>query len=165
MVGDVYLNNDNFGNWFINSKNLYIGQSTLHLAVINNDTAMAELLLKNGADVNARACGDFFMPTDAKKGVKLTNYEGFLQFMTDIFSIGYAYYGEYPLAFAACFEYKDMYDLLMDYGADPNLKDTFGNTILHICVITQSRVCFYSTHEYKCAGHVFLCRAAFETRS
>ena len=38
----------------------------------------------------------------------------------------YAYYGEYPLAFAACFGNKDIYDLLIQYGADPDRQDVFG---------------------------------------
>ncbi|KHJ80179.1 ankyrin repeat protein, partial [Oesophagostomum dentatum] len=53
-------------------------------------------------------------------------------------TLGYAYYGEYPLAFAACFGNKDIYDLLIQYGANPNLQDSFGNTILHMCVINYS---------------------------
>lgn len=52
-----------------------------------------------------------------------------------LFSTGYAYYGEYPASFAACFENKEMYDYLIRRGADPNRKDTFGNTVLHLCVI------------------------------
>lgn len=32
-----------------------------------------------------------------------------------------AYYGEYPLCLAACFANKDIYDYLIDQGADPNL--------------------------------------------
>jgi hypothetical protein len=53
---------------------------------------------------------------------------------------GYAYYGEYPLAFAACFGNKDIYDLLIQYGANPNKQDMFGNTILHMCVINYNTV-------------------------
>lgn len=56
------------------------------------------------------------------------------------FFLGYAYYGEYPLAFAACFGNKDIYDLLIQYGGDPNMQDMFGNTILHMCVIKYSNV-------------------------
>ena len=53
---------------------------------------------------------------------------------------GYAYYGEYPLAFAACFGREEVYDYLLDHGADPNLRDTFGNTVLHMMVITNQIV-------------------------
>ena len=28
-----------------------------------------------------------------------------------------------------------MYDILVKHGADPNKQDTFGNTVLHLCVI------------------------------
>jgi ankyrin repeat protein len=55
--------------------------------------------------------------------------------------LGYAYYGEYPLAFAACF--GNMYDLLIEFGADPNRQDIYGNTILHMCVINYSNVSRY----------------------
>lgn len=61
-------------------------------------------------------------------------------FLFNVWVSGYAYYGEYPLAFAACFGNKDIYDLLIQYGADPNLQDMFGNTILHMCVINYSNV-------------------------
>lgn len=59
-----------------------------------------------------------------------------------VFFSGYAYYGEYPLAFAACFENKDIYDLLLQYGANPDLQDIYGNTCLHMCVINGSNVIF-----------------------
>ena len=48
---------------------------------------------------------------------------------------GYAYYGEYPLAFAASIGRDEIYDYLIDKGADPNLQDSFGNTVLHMVVI------------------------------
>ena len=54
--------------------------------------------------------------------------------------LGYAYYGEYPLAFAACFGNTDMYDFLLEHGADPNLQDSFGNTVLHMVVISNQSV-------------------------
>jgi hypothetical protein len=64
--------------------------------------------------------------------------------MNDVPSIrlftGYAYYGEYPLAFAASFGNEDIYDYLLEHGADPNLKDVFGNTVLHLMVIANQTV-------------------------
>jgi ankyrin repeat protein len=58
-------------------------------------------------------------------------------------SPGYAYYGEYPLAFAACFGHEEIYDYLIDHGADPNMADSFGNTVLHMLVISNQIVCLF----------------------
>ncbi|CAB3409001.1 unnamed protein product [Caenorhabditis bovis] len=114
LANDIYLGDEQFG------------QSALHLAIVHDDYETVSLLLNNKADVNARACGNFFLPEDFKLTNKITDYQG------------YAYYGEYPLAFAACFGNKDIYDLLIQFGANPNLQDSFGNTILHMCVINYS---------------------------
>ncbi|OZC11007.1 transient-receptor-potential calcium channel protein [Onchocerca flexuosa] len=114
LANDIYLGDEMFG------------QSALHLAIVHDDYETVHLLLQNSAEVNARACGTFFLPENQKTSRKSTDYQG------------YAYYGEYPLAFAACFGNKDIYDLLIQYGADPNLQDMFGNTILHMCVINYS---------------------------
>ncbi|VDM94905.1 unnamed protein product [Thelazia callipaeda] len=115
LANDIYLGDEMFG------------QSALHLAIVHDDYETVQLLLQSSAEVNARASGTFFLPEDQKVSYKSsTNYQG------------YAYYGEYPLAFAACFGNKDIYDLLIQYGADPNLQDMFGNTILHMCVINYS---------------------------
>lgn len=49
--------------------------------------------------------------------------------------------GEYPLAWAASVDDKRTYNLLISYGADPNLQDTFGNMILHVIVAKERLVC------------------------
>uniref|UniRef100_A0A915JE52 Ion transport domain-containing protein n=1 Tax=Romanomermis culicivorax TaxID=13658 RepID=A0A915JE52_ROMCU len=104
------------------------GNSLLHLAIVQNDYDLVTFLLEKGADVQQRAIGAFFYPEDQKGAnpKKETNYQGF------------AYYGEYPLAFAACFQNKDVYDKLIEYGANPNMQDSLGNTVLHMCVINNS---------------------------
>uniref|UniRef100_A0A914YX26 Ion transport domain-containing protein n=1 Tax=Panagrolaimus superbus TaxID=310955 RepID=A0A914YX26_9BILA len=48
------------------------------------------------------------------------------------------YFGEYPLAFAACTNQLDCYRLLRAKRADPNQKDTNGNTVLHMTVIHEN---------------------------
>ena len=53
------------------------GETALHLAIVYGDQDLVKLLVENGADVNQRATGRFFLPEDQKKKkVKVTNYEG-----------------------------------------------------------------------------------------
>lgn len=64
--------------------------------------------------------------------------------------IGYAYYGEYPIHFAAATGNQEIYDYLIDHGANPNVQDTFGNTALHMVVICNQVVrLFYKKIEEK----------------
>ncbi|KAK6994962.1 transient receptor potential cation channel subfamily v member 6 [Biomphalaria glabrata] len=117
----------------------YYGESALHIAIIVGDFDSVQLLVESGANVNQRATGRFFLPEDQKKGYTgNTNYEG------------YAYYGEYPLAFAASLGNTDIYDYLLEHGADPNLQDTFGNTVLHMVVIAdQTDMYRYAVRHHK----------------
>ncbi|CAL1532061.1 unnamed protein product [Lymnaea stagnalis] len=117
----------------------YYGESALHIAIVVGDFDSVQLLVEAGAKVNQRATGRFFLPEDQKKGPsENTNYAG------------YAYYGEYPLAFAACLGNKDMYDYLLEHGADPNLQDSFGNTVLHMVVIAdRSDMYRYAVRHHK----------------
>jgi ankyrin repeat protein len=50
------------------------------------------------------------------------------------------YLGEYPLSYAASLDLMDCYKLLRTNKADPNLKDTNGNTVLHMTVIHERLV-------------------------
>ena len=36
----------------------------------------------------------------------------------------------------------EIYDYLIDNGADPNMQDTYGNTVLHMLVIRDQMVSF-----------------------
>lgn len=62
---------------------------------------------------------------------------------------GYAYYGEYPIHFAAATGNQEIYDYLIDHGANPNAQDTFGNTALHMVVICNQVVRLYNDEEKK----------------
>jgi ankyrin repeat protein len=110
-----------------------IGETPLHIAIMYDDLNTIKYLIEiKDFDVNQRCVGGKFT---GGFNVKLTaslvqqsKYEGL------------AYYGEYPLAFAACFANKEIYDYLVEKGADPNLQDTNGNTVLHVLVINNKLV-------------------------
>jgi len=126
----------------------YYGETSVHIVIVNGDLDSLKLLIgRCGADVHARARGRFFMPEDSKDKMKqATNYDG------------YAYYGEYPASFAACFDDKEMYDYLIRKGADPNKQDTFGNTVLHLCVIHNKIDMFFhaTQRRHKIRGDTFV---------
>ena len=94
-----------------------------------------------GAELDRRATGRFFRPLDLLErhaiSLKKSNYDG------------PAYYGEYPLAFAACIGNPEIYDYLIDESyksrpgqgrADPNAQDSFGNTVIHMTIIKNQKV-------------------------
>ena len=76
--------------------------------------ALKYLIDQFGMDVNQRSVNGHFVNGFefklAAKAIMESKYEGL------------AYYGEYPLALAACFANKEIYDFLIDKGADPNLR-------------------------------------------
>lgn len=126
----------------------FYGETAVHITIVNGDLQSFKLLVGQcGADVHARARGRFFLPEDCKDKIKQeTNYDG------------YAYYGEYPASFAACFDNKEMYDYLIRRGADPNRQDTFGNTVLHLCVIHNKIDMFFhaTQRKHKIRGDTFI---------
>jgi transient receptor potential cation channel subfamily V member 5 len=125
LINDIYMSDE------------YYGESVLHLAIVNEDPAMVKFLLDAGADYHERCCGGFMCPEDQKASrndsteqetvvvAPFTNYEG------------YVYWGEYPLSFAACLGQEECYRLTLAKGADPDSKDTNGNTVLHMLVIYE----------------------------
>ncbi|XP_069120807.1 transient receptor potential cation channel subfamily V member 5-like isoform X4 [Argopecten irradians] len=117
----------------------YYGENVLHMAVVNEDPAMVKFLLDKGADVHARCCGRFMCPDDQKDSrsdsldhewvdvCETTNYDG------------HVYFGEYPLSFAACLGQEECVRLLVAKGANPNLQDNNGNTVMHMLVIHDKK--------------------------
>ena len=71
----------------------YHGKTCLHFAIMQNNKKAVKILLDTDkVDIHACARGRFFVPVDINRGdVKLRKHK----------YEGYAYYGEYPLSFAA----------------------------------------------------------------
>ena len=74
--------------------------------------------------------GSFFLPRDQQREVPRaqTDYEGL------------AYLGETLLNWASCCNNEACYNLLVERGADPSAKDSFGNMVLHMIVVCDRQV-------------------------
>lgn len=127
LINDIYLSEE------------YYGENALHMAIVIEDPSMVKFLLDKGADYHQRCCGNFFTPDDQKDSrtdsldhewvdvCQKTNYEG------------HVYFGEYPLSFAACLGQEECVRLLIAKGANPNLQDSNGNTVMHMLVIMDRK--------------------------
>uniref|UniRef100_A0A8C3WLF0 Transient receptor potential cation channel subfamily V member 2 n=1 Tax=Catagonus wagneri TaxID=51154 RepID=A0A8C3WLF0_9CETA len=94
----------------------YRGHSALHIAVEKRSLPCVKLLVENGANVHARACGRFFQ----KKGQEACFY-----------------FGELPLSLAVCTKQWDVVTYLLEnphQPASPQAADSLGNTALHALV-------------------------------
>lgn len=92
------------------------GNTPLHIAAMHDQPAIAALLLANGADVNARNSPD---PRELI-GASYTHQKA---------------YGETPLSLALLsYQHKEMVELLLTHGADPNMFVHIQVTPLHLAV-------------------------------
>ncbi|XP_038615305.1 transient receptor potential cation channel subfamily V member 3 isoform X1 [Tachyglossus aculeatus] len=102
---------------FINAEyteEAYKGQTALNIAIERRQCEITETLIEKGADINVHAKGLFFNPK--------YEHEGF-------------YFGETPLALAACTNQPEIVQMLMDNNkTDIASQDSRGNTILHALV-------------------------------
>ncbi|KAK1331706.1 hypothetical protein QTO34_009680 [Cnephaeus nilssonii] len=95
----------------------YRGHSALHIAIEKRSLQCVRLLVENGADVHARACGRFFQ----KKSPGTCFY-----------------FGELPLSLAACTNQWDVVAYLLENQHQPaslQAADSLGNTVLHALVM------------------------------
>jgi transient receptor potential cation channel subfamily V protein 5 len=110
------------------------------MAIVSEDPAMVKFLLLHGADVHQSCCGKFFCPDDQKN-----NQDNSVKQENPIFPVstnymGYAYFGGYPLSFAAILNQDECVRLLITKGANPDMQDFNGNTVLHMLVINNNLV-------------------------
>ncbi|KAG9486078.1 transient receptor potential cation channel subfamily V member 3-like isoform X2 [Eleutherodactylus coqui] len=92
----------------------YKGQTALHIAIERRQNIIVKYLLDKGAKVNVRAQGLFFNPRCRNNGF---------------------YFGETPLALAACTNQPGVVKLLMENSkTNVTIQDSFGNTVLHALI-------------------------------
>lgn len=124
------------------------------MAIVSEDPLMVKFLLSNGADVHQRCNGKFFCPDDQKNNKELSIYQEVPIFPVNTNYVGYAYFGEYPLSFAAILNQEECVRLLIAYGADPNKQDFNGNTVLHMLVINNNMEMFKTMLEFNASLHI-----------
>ncbi|KAM6175134.1 transient receptor potential cation channel subfamily V member 2-like [Erethizon dorsatum] len=94
----------------------YRGHSALHIAIEKRSLQCVKLLVENGANVHAQACGHFFQK---RQGTSF-------------------YFGELPLSLAACTKQWDVVSYLLENPYQPaslQAADSLGNTVLHALVM------------------------------
>jgi ankyrin repeat protein len=108
------------------------GSTALHLAALEGQTAVAQLLLANGAQVNARGLRE-------ETPLHMAMYDGhrevaevLLASQADLDARNTA--GETPLHLAVRKGYRDLVELLLEHHADVNAKDRQDATPLHAAV-------------------------------
>ncbi|XP_033028486.1 transient receptor potential cation channel subfamily V member 2-like [Lacerta agilis] len=95
----------------------YKGHTALHIAIETRNLDLIKLLVENGADIHAKACGKFFHQQE--KGACF-------------------YFGELPLSLAACTNQPEVISYLLDnphQKANLAEQDSLGNTVLHALVM------------------------------
>jgi transient receptor potential cation channel subfamily V protein 5 len=113
------------------------------MAIVSEDPSMVKFLLVNGADVHQRCNGKFFCPEDQKNNQVHVLHQESPIFTFNTNYVGYAYFGEYPLSFAALLNQEECARLLIAKHADPDKQDFNGNTVLHMLVINNNLVRHY----------------------
>ncbi|KAM5182514.1 transient receptor potential cation channel subfamily V member 3-like isoform 2-T2 [Mantella aurantiaca] len=112
-----FSEHNGFWDRFINAEYTeenYKGQTALHIAIERRQLEIVKYLIAKGANINVRAKGLFFNPVDKNDGF---------------------YFGETPLALAACTNQPEIVDLLMnDSQINVTMQDSLGNTVLHALV-------------------------------
>uniref|UniRef100_A0A914YDM3 Ion transport domain-containing protein n=1 Tax=Panagrolaimus superbus TaxID=310955 RepID=A0A914YDM3_9BILA len=117
-------------------------ETALHMGIVNENAEMVRFLLKAGADVSQRCSGNFFT-CDDQKNSREDKWDSEHAILSRHSSYtGHLYWGEYPLAFAACLSQVACFRMLCAHGADPNWQDSNLNTVLHICTIRQNWTMF-----------------------
>jgi ankyrin repeat protein len=133
---------------------LYTGETVLHLAIGIVEKEVVEFLLQNGARLDSRANGRFFLPLWIPFGKSSNPPIRVINSVLFPFNLGArfneysrCYFGEFPLSFAASVGCVEICEALLYHQASVSdgvlgflrRRDRFGNTGLHMAVIHNQK--------------------------
>eukprot|EP00873_Tetraselmis_striata_P036361 jgi/Tetstr1/456625/TSEL_043328.t1 len=132
------------------SFSFYEGETLLHIAVVNGKHGIVKELLED----HVKVAIEKGLMTDQQK-YDFIHCRAIGAFFDKTTNPG-CYYGEYALSFAVSqtvMQWKDqtkLIDLLIEHGADINMRDSHGNTALHMTVYHRKPEAYrYLCSEYK----------------
>jgi ankyrin repeat protein len=121
----------------VNARGILLGGTPLHVAARRGKKDVAELLLANGADVNARDKMGKTPLHDAARHNSKDVAELLLAKGADVNARDKR--GRTPLHLAARYNSKDVAELLLANKADVNAKNNNGETSLHVAAIKNNK--------------------------
>ncbi|KAF3700622.1 Transient receptor potential cation channel subfamily V member 5 [Channa argus] len=134
-----------------------LGETALHVAVMNNDVEAAVALMDGAPElINELMTSELFQGLTPLHIAVINQNTSLVQHLisrgADVATPrvtglyfrkrkgGLIYYGEHILSFAACTGNEDIMSMLIDAGASTRVQDHKGNTLLHILVLQPNRV-------------------------
>lgn len=134
----------------------YYGETALHMGIASENAEIVRFLLRNGASVDVRCTGNFFTADDQKgsRTDSINSEHALLNRHT--YYTGQLYWGEFPLAFAACSAQSDCFRMLCAYGADPNWQVIYLKKLEMIYFFKNLLIHFWSLNKFVIIVYKFL---------
>ncbi|KAK2156825.1 hypothetical protein LSH36_204g05024 [Paralvinella palmiformis] len=122
------------------------GRGPLHIAVQLNDDETAEILLAANANPNKYDSGNV---TPLHLAAENGNVNLVRRLIKAGANVNESQRGLPPLVHAIAHGHAECAEMLLRHGADPNVLDARGNTVLHVAVRQKDTLCTRLLLEYK----------------
>ncbi len=127
------------------------GKGALHVAIQQNDEETVDILLRANANPNKYDC-------ENQSPLHVASTKGYAsmaeRLLTSGANVNATRNGLTPLTHAVVHGHPECVEVLLKYGADPNVYDGRGNTMLHVAVSNCDEQCTKLLLDYKIDFHL-----------